>query len=59
MKGDIGKDMLVKLGLAIIAAGLLIIIVAPLIQSAGAESQGCGAFRVWITDLSKGAAELC
>jgi hypothetical protein len=59
MKGSFGKDFLLKLGFAIIVAGLLIIVISPLIQDASTSAQSCGPFRNWITDLSSGAAELC
>ena len=59
MKGSIGKDMLIKLGLSIIAAGIIITIFGPILVDAGNQAQSCGAFRNWITDLSGGAAELC
>lgn len=59
MKGSIGTDMLIKLGLAIMAAGVIIMLIAPLISNAATQTQTCSAFQNWITDLSSGGAELC
>ena len=59
MKGDVGPDILIKLGLGIIVAGVILIFISPLIQDASQQAQSCGAFRNWITDLSSGNAELC
>lgn len=58
-KGDIGKDMLIKIGLAIIAAGVIIAVLSPIIQNASTATQSCGAFRNWVTDLNAGNIELC
>lgn len=57
LKGSIGTDMLIKLGLAVIAAGVIIMIISPLISNAASQTQTCSAFQNWITDLS--GAELC
>ena len=59
MKGNIGKDMMVKIVLALMVAAVIMAVVVPLIMSAGSSAQGCGAFRNWLTDLSSGAVELC
>ncbi|MFB6100353.1 MAG: hypothetical protein ABEK16_03695 [Candidatus Nanohalobium sp.] len=59
MKGSIGTDMLVKLGLGIIAIGVIIVVVVPLIYDAGAAAKSCGALRSLLSDLTAGGTQLC
>lgn len=59
MKGDISKDMLIKIGLMVMAAGVVLLVVTPLIQSAGANVEQCGAMKSWLSDLSAGGVDLC
>jgi uncharacterized protein (UPF0333 family) len=58
-KGGVSKDMLIKIGLVIIAVGVAVIVLSPMIQNMSTATDSCGAFRNWITDLSSGNAELC
>ncbi|MFB6209635.1 MAG: hypothetical protein ABEJ56_05890 [Candidatus Nanohaloarchaea archaeon] len=59
MKGALGRDMMLKLVLALMVAVVVLGVGIPLINSAGANAQGCGPFRSLLADISAGAVELC